>query len=191
MPVFAFHFVSETGEPSMSLVDAQNFDTAKARAVEIIKRENVCEIRLWDGHRVIAIKRPAPPRLKAVAKDVDERPRQMLAMKAEGRTLREIAATFGISVHRVRQIMARKQLRDKRRAEEPNGVALSTRAYYVLKNIIDEPEDDRAERDRLFPGRAAALTRTQVFDAPNSGKKTVDEIEAWLWERGLFFSIGA
>ncbi|MBT2245824.1 hypothetical protein JQK15_20120 [Sphingobium sp. BHU LFT2] len=191
MPAFAFHYVFETGKPSMSLVDAQNFDTAKARAVEILKRENVREIRLWDGYRAMAIRRPAPRKPKAVAKDVDERPKQMLAMKAEGKTMRDIAATFGISVDRVRQLIAQMQLREKRRAEQPNGVALSTRAYHVLKNLIYEPEDDPAERDRLFPERVAALTRVQVFDAPNSGKKTTDEIEAWLWERGLFFITGA
>jgi DNA-binding CsgD family transcriptional regulator len=188
---FAFYLIPETGEVSMSVVRAQNFDTAKVRAVAIIKRQNLREIRLWDGHRVIGVKRPPPPRPKAPTKDVDERSRQMLAMKAQGKPLREIAAAFGISIDRVRQLMARAQLRDKMRAEQPNGVALSTRAYYVLKNIIHEPEDDPAERDRHFPERVAALTRVQVFDAPNSGNKTIDEIEAWLWERGLSFSTGA
>ena len=71
---------------------------------------------------------------------------------------------------------------------EPNRAALSVRAENVVRSLIDEPEQDPSGRDALLPHRVAALTPTQILDAPNAGRRTVAEIEAWLWDRGLCFS---
>ncbi|MDF0546049.1 hypothetical protein PX699_27195 [Sphingobium sp. H39-3-25] len=120
MPAFAFHLVPETGEPSMGLVDAPSLDTAKARAVDTIKQEHWQEIRLWDGDRVIRVKRPARPAPVKKRDEVDARAERIVAMRAGGRTQRQITDEFGIGIERVRQIIARVERKDRMHREEPN-----------------------------------------------------------------------
>lgn len=118
----------------------------------------------------------------------DDRGARMIDMKADGMTLRQIAEDFGISVDRVRELMARAQSRTRMERTEPNRAALSVRAANAVRFLIDEPEQDPGERDALLPSRVAALTRTQMLGVSNAGRRTIAEIEAWLWDRGLGFS---
>lgn len=189
MPTFAFYQIPQAGEPTLSLAEAESPDAAKALAVETIKQGVLSAIRLWDGGRVIEVRRPVPVApASEEAEDADDRAARMIVMKAEGKTLRQIGTTFGISVDRVRQVMARAQSRAKMHATEPNRAALSVRARNVLMFLIAEPETDRSERDRLLPERVAALTYGQILDAPNAGLRTIAELEAWLWDHGLTLS---
>ena len=112
----------------------------------------------------------------------------MIAMKAQGRTQREIGVAFGVSIDRVRQIMARAQSRARMHAHQPNRAGLSVRAQNVLPLLIAETEADPVERDRLLPERVATLTSRDIRRANNAGKLTLAEIEAWLWEHGLCLS---
>ncbi len=185
MPAFAFYLIPEAGDPSITIIDASSTEDAKAQAVAAIRGGALRAVRLWDGERTIVVERPAAPRpAKPVDRDED-RGARMIAMKAEGKTQRQIADDFGISIDRVRQLIARTQSRARMLATEPNRAGLSVRAQGVLRDLIDEPEADRSERDRLLPERIAALTRAQILDVPNAGHRTIAEFEAWLWDRGL------
>lgn len=185
MPIFAFYGVPDKGEASMRLVEASSLDDAKSRAIEQIKSGTLRSIRLWDGRRAVEIHRPTEVARTSEISAVDERGARAIAMKAEGKTQRQIGVAFGISIDRVRQLMAAAASRARLRETEPNRAGLSVRARNVLLLLIVEPEDDHTDRDRRLPARVAALSRVQLFDAPNAGKGTVAEIEAWLWERGL------
>jgi transposase len=112
----------------------------------------------------------------------------MIVMRSQGKTHRQIAEAFGISIDRVRQLMARTESRARMLATQPNRTGLSVRAQGVLPALIDEPEADRSERDLRLPERVAALTRAQILDVPNAGHRTIAEIEAWLWERDLYLN---
>lgn len=118
----------------------------------------------------------------------EDRGTRMVAMKAEGKTQREIAEAFGISIDRVRQLMARTQSRARMHAAQPNRAGLSVRTQGVLLALIVEPEVGLSERDRALPARVATLTRTKILNLPNAGHRTIAEIEAWLRERGLDLS---
>lgn len=188
MPAFAFHLIPEAGEPSMTIIDAPTIDAAKAQAVATIRGGTLRAIRLWDGERTIAIERPAAPKSAKPVDNDEDRGARMIAMKAEGKSHRQIADAFGISIERARQLMARTESRTKMMAIEPNRAGLSVRAQGVLRDLIDEPETDRAERDRRLPERIAALTRAQILDVPNAGHRTIAEFEAWLWDRDLYLN---
>lgn len=185
MPGFAFYNMPENGEPWMTIIDAPHIDDAKAHAVATIKSGSLRAVRLWDGVRMIAVERPAAPPPSKPVDDDDNPGSHMIGMKAEGKTHRQIAEAFGVSIERARQIMARTQSRARMLATEPNRAGLSVRAQGVLRDLIDEPEADRAERDRRLPERIAALTRAQILDVPNAGRRTIAEFEAWLWKRDL------
>lgn len=184
MPAFAFYLIHEMVEPSMTIIDALHIDDARAQAVAAIRASALRAIRIWDGERMIAVERPAARPAEPDDDEEDRGPR-MIAMKAEGKTHRQIAESFGVSIERVRQIMARTQSRATMMATEPNRARLSVRAQGVLRDLIDEPETDRSERDRLLPERIAALTRAQILNVPNAGHRTIAEFEAWLWDRDL------
>lgn len=185
VPAFAFYLIPETGHPSMTIIDAANINDAKAQAVEKIRGGTLRAIRLWDGERTITVEPPPAPRPAKPVDDDEDRGARMIAMKAEGNTHRQIAEAFGVSIERARQLMARTEWRARLLATEPNRAGLSVRAQGVLRDLIDEPEADPAERDRRLPERIAALTRTRILDVPNAGRRTVAEIETWLWDRGL------
>ena len=187
VPAFAFYLVSDEGEPSMRLVDVPDVDAAKTWAMDAIRSASLHTIRFWDGVRVIEVKRPAMRQPIKKPGDAEERGKRMIAMKAKGMKQREIAAAFGISIGRVRDVMAREELRAEE-AIQTNRAALSGRANNVLRHLVIEPEADPAERDRLLPERVATLTRREIMNLGNSGKVTLAEIEAWLWERGLCLS---
>ena len=187
MPAFAFYLISNEGEPSMRLVDVPDVDAAKTWAMDAIRSASLHTIRFWDGVRVIEVKRPAMRQPIKKPGDAEERGKRMIAMKAKGMKQREIAAAFGISIGRVRDVMAREELRAEE-AIQTNRAALSGRANNVLRHLVIEPEADPAERDRLLPERVATLTRREIMNLGNSGKVTLAEIEAWLWERGLCLS---
>lgn len=187
MPVFAFFQIPIEGVPSMHLIDAPDLAAAKRQAVGGVKSGQLQTVRLWDGHRISEIHRPSQVRPPAVD-DRDDRGARMIAMQDEGQTHRAIGDAFGVSIDRVRQLIARAEARAWLRTTEPNRAALSVRARNVLALLIDQPEQDGADRDRLLPERVAALTRKQIADAFSAGKGTLVEIEAWLLERGLTLS---
>lgn len=181
VPAFAFYLVSDDGEPSMRLVDVPDVDAAKTWAMDAIRSASLHTIRFWDGLRVIEVKRPAMRQPRQKPSDAEERGKRMIAMKAKGMKQREIAAVFGISIGRVRDVMAREELRAREEAIQTNRAALSGRANNVLRHLVIEPEADPAERDRLLPERVATLTRGKIMSVGNSGNVTLAEIEAWLW----------
>jgi hypothetical protein len=195
VPLFSFYIVPESGEPSMRVVEAQSLDAARALAMGTIKRETLRAIHLWDGHRMSKMQRPSPQAVRVLSRSKahngsDERGQRMIAMRAKGKTYREVATAFGVSVDRVRQLITRAEHYAKIVATQPNRAALSTRAWVVLTTLIGHAETDPIEYDRLLPERAAMLGRTRVLKAHNAGKGTLAEIEAWLWERGLCFAEG-
>ena len=183
--MFAFYSLPETGEASIKLIESDSITEAKARAVEMIKRRKLRGVRFWDGDRVIEVYRPRLPVPAHRADNPEDRATRMIALKAEGKTQREIATAFGITSARVRQIIEDAQSRTYRRTTQPNYAALSTRAQNALRSLIAATETDPAERDRRLPERIAALTPSQILQAVGSGKKTLAEVKAWLWERGL------
>lgn len=188
VPAFAFYLISNEGEPSMRLVDVPDIDAGKTWAMDAIRSASLHTIRFWDGVRVIEVQRPAMRQPRQKPSDAEERGKRMIAMKAKGMKQREIAAAFGISIGRVRDVMSREELRAREEAIQTNRAALSGRANNVLRHLVIEPEADPAERDRLLPKRVATLTRGKIMNVGNSGKVTLAEIEAWLWERGLCLS---
>ncbi|WP_310225345.1 hypothetical protein [Sphingobium xenophagum] len=172
----------------MRLVDVPDVDAAKTWAMDAIKYGSLHTIRFWDGVRVIEAKRPAMRQRRKKPSDAEERGKRMIAMKAKGTKQREIAAAFGISIGRVRDVMSREEWRVREEAIQTNRAALSGRANNVIQHLVIEPEADPAERDRLLPERVATLTRRKIMNLGNSGKVTLAEIEGWLWERGLCLS---
>lgn len=193
MPLFAYYRISETGEPGMSVIDAPSIGAAKALAMTAINSGELRAARFWDGHRMTEMRRPDRPANAVSSTRVataDDRGARMIAMKADGMTLKQIAEDFGIGVERVRQLMARVRLRTRMESDEPNRAALSVRAANTVRFLINEPEQDPRKRDALLPNRVAALTRTQILGVSNTGRSTIAEIEVWLWDRGLCFSEG-
>ena len=188
VPAFAFYLISDDGEPSMRLVDVPDVDAAKTWAMDAIRYGSLHTVRFWDGVRVIEVKRPAMRQPRQKPSDAEERGKRMIAMKAKGMKKRQIAAAFGISIGRVRDVMSREELRAREEAIQTNRAKLSGRSNNVLRHLVIETEADPAERDRLLPERVAALTRRQIMNVGNSGKVTLAEIEAWLWERGRCLS---
>lgn len=186
MPQFAFFSVPRDGAASFSVVDAPSRDDAKRQARASIDREDLDAIRIWDGHKTVEVRRPRM-RPAGGPTPADDRGARMATMRADGMTKRAIGEAAGVSKDRVSQIIARTERRARMRDVEPNRAALTVRAQNLLPLIIVEPETDPAERDAKLPGRVAALTRREISRTPNAGKRTVDELEAWLWERGLSF----
>ncbi len=188
MPQFAFYRIGKGVESPLSIVTAESIEAAKRQAVAAIEAEELDAIRVWSGEqRTIEVQRPPRPIPIAGPSPAHDRAARMAARKAEGASHRAISEEFGISKERVRDVIAGVQHRASILDQEPNRAALSVRASNALASIIDQPETDPTERDQRLPGRVAALTRKQLRDAPNLGKSTIAEIEAWLWERGLTF----
>ncbi|MCH4894975.1 hypothetical protein GO308_17875 [Sphingomonas sp. SFZ2018-12] len=185
MPQFGFYKVGSGIDQPLSLLVASDLDDAKRKARAAIEAERLDAVRLWiDGQQTIEVRRPGP----VAKRETDDRGARMAARKAAGATYREIAAEFGVSKDRIRDLIAASERRAKSRIKEPNRSALSVRARNVLPLIIVEPETDPIERDAQLPSRVAALHKRDLKGVPNLGKQTVAELEAWLWERGLVFS---
>lgn len=188
MPQFGFYKVGTGIDSPLTILVAPSLEEAKRQARAAIEAESLDAIRLWaDGQRTIEVRRPSHPATIAALPKPADRGLRMAAMKAAGATRRAIGEEFGISKDRVRDIITASQRRAELHDEQPNRAALSVRARNALPHVISEPEDDPAERDRLLPGRVAALTRRDFIRVPNLGKQTIVELEAWLWERGLTF----
>lgn len=188
MPQFGFYRVGPGIDSPLTIIAALSLEDAKRQARAAIEAEGLDAIRLWeDGQRTIEVRRPSRPVPIAAPPKDDDRGARMAAMKAAGATRRTIGEAFGISKDRVRDIITASQHRARLHDEQPNRAALSIRARNALPHIVDEPEDDPAERDRLLPSRVAAFTRRDFIKVPNLGKQTIVELEAWLWERGLTF----
>lgn len=188
MPQFGFYRVGSGVDAPLTIISASGLSEAKRQAHAAIEAEGLDAIRLWaEGEKTIEVRRPSRHIPPAASSPAYDRGTRMAAMKAAGATQRAIGEEFGVSKDRVRDIIAASHYRAKLRDEQPNRAALSVRAQNALPNVIDEPEDDRAERDKRLPGRVAALTRRDIGKVPNLGKQTIAEIEAWLWERGLSF----
>jgi len=177
---YAFRSVPEQGEPCISVIEAPDLAAAKTMAVDAIKQSELSAIRLWDGERVFEFKRPVAPVAWVAPRNERShnaavRGAQMMAMKAEGKSFREIGAAYGISPARARDVVTWAQNRDARPRMAPNRAALSTRARNLVQSLIDEPESDEMERDRLLPKRVASLTRKRLFAECNAGSRTVAE----------------
>lgn len=185
MPEFAFFRVGASARPTITVADAPGIEEAKRHAHTIVETEGCEAVRIWiDGLRTMEVRRPKQTPAPSAA---DRRGAQMSALRAQGKPNRAIGDEFGIGAERVAQVLARVDAREQLRGEQPNRAALSVRARNVLPLMIHEPEEDPAVRDRLLPGRVAALTRRDVLRTPNAGKSTVAELEAWLWARDLCF----
>ena len=186
MPQFGFYRLGDAVEFPLTVIAAPDLADAKRQARVAIDAEGLAAVRLWaDGQTTIEVRPPAPPFRTVVPPVQDDRGKRMAERKAKGATYRAIGAEFGVSKDRVADIIAASQSRARFAGEQPNRAALSVRARNALPHLIEESEDDLTERDRLLPGRVAMLTARQIERLPNLGKHTVNEIELWLWERGL------
>lgn len=187
VPQFGFYKVGSGVDDLLTIIEVSDLNAAKRAAWAAIEAEGLDAVRLWaNGQRTIEVCRPARP-ARVAPTQTDDRGARMAARKAEGATWRAIGEEFGVSKERVRDIIAMSQSRARLHAQQPNRAALSVRARNAIPHIIVEPETDAAERDKLLPGRVAALTRRQIGKVPNLGKQTIVELEAWLWQRGLTF----
>lgn len=188
MAQFAFYRVGPNVLDPLSVETADNIDIARTVARAVLAAENLDEVRIWvDGAKTVTIKRPVSRLTEARGRNADERGERMAALLAAGKTRKAVGTEFNVSKDRVRQIVARAERRASLKETEPNRAALSVRAQGILRFIIVEPEVDAAERDRLLPQRIAAVDRRDVLKAPNAGRRTINEFEVWLWERGLAF----
>ena len=113
-----------------------------------------------------------------------ERDAAILAKRKEGRTLRSLAAEYGVSAETIRGIEYRAWRREQEAAD--GVVGLSVRTRNAIANIVgldhygpittaDEPE---------LTKRVAAAGRDAFAGATNCGKKTLLEIDAWLASHG-------
>lgn len=188
MPEFAVYRVGPKVDVAISTLIARDVEEMKRRARAMIEAEDLEAVRIWiDGSRTMEVRRPPQPAPSAQPSAADRRGAQMAALRAKGEPRRLIAAKYGISGGRVTQVLARGDHWERIRREQPNRAALSVRARNVLPSMIVETETDPAERDRLLPGRVAALARRDVLRVPNAGRSILAELEAWLWERDLSF----
>jgi hypothetical protein len=114
-----------------------------------------------------------------------------------GRTLRSIAAEFGVSVEAIRGA----EFREERRRQAPkDGIRLSVRTRNAILNAcwfldLEEHAERRAyegpeaaEFDRALAQQVAALGRAAFLELPNCGKKTLAEVDTWLKGHGLRWS---
>ena len=119
-----------------------------------------------------------------------------------GRTLRALAAEFGVSVEAIRGA----EFREERRRQAPkDGIRLSTRTRNSILNACWFPDltaDEHAQRhafsenegpeaaqfDKALAQQVAVLGRTAFLELPNCGKKTLAEVDTWLKGHGLRWS---
>lgn len=127
-----------------------------------------------------------------------------------GRTLRALAAEFGVSVEAIRGA----EFREERRRAVPKGrVRLSIRTRnailnaswfpaqtedeypqltadeHALRRAFSENETpEGAQFEKAFAQHVAALGQDAFLELPNCGKKTLAEVGAWLEGHGVRWS---
>jgi hypothetical protein len=114
-----------------------------------------------------------------------------------GRTLRALAAEFGVSVEAIRGA----EFREERRRQAPkDSIRLSVRTHNAILNACWFPDLDEQARRRAYEGPEAAqfdkalaqqvavLGRAAFLELPNCGKKTLAEVDTWLKGHGLRWS---
>ena len=131
-------------------------------------------------------KRSKPKRARV---DNTERDRRILELRAGGARLRAIGEQMNLSVERVRGIIAH----DWRRNLDPKDVLSildrisllvpSARIGYVVMDALRTPD---WWRENIFTAEAAAqavaekITRTDLLNMNNIGKRTIADVESWL-----------
>lgn len=111
-----------------------------------------------------------------------EREAAILAAREQGKTLRVIGEEFGLSVERIRGIVARAE----RKRADPNAHELSVRAINVIKNTLPMFGHDDGnsyygfKNPKAVAEQVASAGVKTLKDSNNCGKKTIAEIEAWL-----------
>jgi hypothetical protein len=126
-----------------------------------------------------AAKRRRKQKAKLGTEATRERLDRALALRNAGKTLREIGAEFGVTVERARQMVLEAGLWRGNWAYN-----LTARARNVLGNYLDI---DVTKMDELEAAKAvaAALSPRDWLRVPNAGRKTLQEISAWLASHGL------
>jgi hypothetical protein len=126
-----------------------------------------------------AAKRRRKEKAKLGTEATRERLDRALALRNAGKTFREIGAEFGVTVERARQMVLQAGLRRGNWAYN-----LTARARNVLGNYLDV---DVTKMDELEAAKAvaAALSPRDLLRVPNAGRKTLQEISAWLASHGL------
>ena len=188
MPEFGFYKVGSDIASPLTIVVAPSLEDARKLARETIEAEGLDAVHLWvAGETIVTVRRPPKQVKVAAVNPAHARWDRMAKRKAEGASLHAIAQEFGLTKKRAEQIIGVVEERARMRVEQPNRAALSMRARNTLRQLIDEPEDDVTERDRLLPARVAALSKRRIHLVGNLGKSTIAEIEVWLWDRGHSF----
>jgi hypothetical protein len=124
-----------------------------------------------------------------------ERDAAIVAKRKEGRTLRSLAQEFGLSFESIRRIECG-ALRREQEAADGVIIDLSVRTLNGIQNATPPhfgPIKDnygpltRADEPELIR-RVLAIGRDAMAAAPNMGKKSLAEIDAWLASRGVAWS---
>jgi hypothetical protein len=127
---------------------------------------------------------------------------EIYTKRQAGRTLRALAAEFGVSVEAIRGA----EFREERRKQAPkDSIRLSPRARNSILNACWSPDltaNEHAQRhawsenegpevvqlDKALAQQVAELGRAAFLELPNCGKKTLAEVDAWLKAHGLRWS---
>lgn len=101
-------------------------------------------------------------------------------LRQSGMKLAEVGAALGVSVERARQRVAKfKRRQEEDAAMRERGVeGLSLRSQFALFRFL-------GSNWTLDDLRASPPSERQLIDSPNVGTKSINEIKAWVAERGL------
>jgi DNA-binding CsgD family transcriptional regulator len=120
-----------------------------------------------------------------------ERERQIVSMRTDGKTLEAIGQTFSIGRERVRQIMLRHDRLTKRAARRKELRAKATRFEDIpiecltFKKHLDVRIKNGCYNNGLYTIGAVLKHPRSLMQAPNMGKRSVDDLFAVIEaERG-------